>query len=96
MNLVEDGSQGLCISRQHPESLKVKYPLTETPILWLTTATGHNYVNPTNIGILTNFTVNFMENNAENSAIIIDGIEYLSIYNDFSNVLKYVYYIHEV
>ena len=57
---------------------------------------GVNYVNPTNIGILTNFTVNFMQNNLDNSAVLIDGIEYLSIYNDFNSVLKSVYYINEV
>lgn len=94
--LLEKGVTGLCISRQHPKSLRVKYPIPDTHILWLTTAMGDNYINPTNIGILTNFTVNFMQSNMDNSVILIDGIEYLSIYNDFNRVLKSVYYINEV
>ena len=94
--LLEKGVNGLCISRQHPKSVRVKFPVAETHILWLTTAMGDNYVNPTNIGILTNFTVNFMQSNLDNCAVLIDGIEYLSVYNDFYSVLKSVYYINEV
>ena len=95
-DLIKKGVNGLCISRQHPKSLSVKYPIADTHILWLTTAMGVNYVNPTNIGILTNYTVNFMQNNLDNSAVLIDGIEYLSVYNDFNSVLKSLYYINEV
>ena len=70
--------------------------MAETHILWLTTAMGENYINPTNIGILTNFTVNFMESNLDNCAVLIDGIEYLSVYNEFNSVLKSLYFINEV
>lgn len=94
--LLKNGVSGLCISRQHPKSLRLKYPIENTHILWLTTAMGDNYVNPTNIGILTNFTVNFMQSNQNNSAVLIDGIEYLSVYNDFNSVLKSIYLINEV
>lgn len=96
IELLKKGVSGLCISRQHPKSVRVKYPIDDTHILWLTTATGDNYVNPTNIGILTNFTVNFMQSNIDNSAVLIDGIEYLSVYNEFSSVLKSVYHINEM
>ncbi len=88
--------EGLCISRRHPESLKQKYEMDGTTILWLTTAMGEDYINPTNLGILTNFTVNFMEKNPSNCVIMMDGIEYLSIYNDFMNVLKSIYFLNEV
>jgi len=95
-DLLKKGVTGLCISRQHPKSIRVKYPIANTHILWLTTAMGDNYVNPTNIGILTNFTVNFIKSNIENCAVLIDGIEYLTVYNDFNIVLKSIYYINEV
>lgn len=94
--LLENGVPGLCISRQHPKSIKVKYPVSITHVLWLTTAMGENYVNPSNIGILTNFTVNFIQSNTGNSAVLLDGIEYLSVYNDFTSVLKTIYYLNEV
>jgi archaellum biogenesis ATPase FlaH len=94
--LLKKGVTGLCISRQHPKSIRVNYSMEYTHILWLTTAMGDNYVNPTNIGILTNFTVNFMHSNVDNSVVLIDGIEYLTVYNDFNSVLKSVYYINEV
>ncbi len=95
-DLLKKGMSGLCISRQHPKAIRVKYPFEDTHILWLTTTMGDNYINPSNIGILTNFTVNFIKSNIDNSTVLIDGIEYLSIYNDFNSVLKSVYYINEV
>ena len=95
-SLIQKGVTGLCISRQHPKSIYERYPMADTHILWLTTAMGENYVNPTNIGILTNFAVNFMQSNLDNSTVLIDGIEYLTVYNEFSSVLKSVYYINEV
>ena len=96
LGLIDNGALGLCISRQHPESLKAKYSGLKAHTLWLTTALGENYINPTNIGILTNFTVNFMQSNRNNSAIILDGVEYLTLYNDFNNILKSIYFINEV
>src|SRR4030042_2950381 len=44
---------GLAISRQHPDLIRQKYGLEETPIYWLATRTGQDVISPTNLGNLT-------------------------------------------
>jgi hypothetical protein len=94
--LVVKGNKGLCISRQHPKRLEKIYLLRDTSILWLTTAIGENYINPGSVGILTNFTVNFIEKYQDHSAVIVDGLEYILTYNKFEKMLKSIYFINEV
>jgi archaellum biogenesis ATPase FlaH len=77
------------ITRQHPDILREKYGLEETPIYWLATRAGDKVMSPTNLGILANMLVRFTEQTAD-GVILLDGIEYLVSNNDFGKVLKMV------
>ena len=87
-----DGSRksvGLAVSRQHPDLIRQKYGLEATPIFWLATRAGEDVIAPTNLSILTNTLVRFVEENPE-GVILLDGLEYLMSNNDFNKVLRVI------
>jgi len=86
--------QGLCITREHPETIRKSWGLEKTPIIWLSNQLGKVYVNPTNIGILSDTIIRFIEKSGD-SVVMIDGIEFLIVNNDFEKVLRMVHHIAE-
>ena len=63
--------------------------------IWLSSQLGEGCLDPTDIGILVDRVVRFIEDN-EKSVVMLDGIEYLSVNNDFQKVLKAVARINEM
>ena len=86
--------QGLCVTRQHPDIIREEWGLEKTPIIWLSNQLGKVYVNPTNISILSDTIIRFVEKSGD-SVIILDGIEFLMVNNDFNKVLRMVHHISE-
>jgi len=80
---------GMAITRQHPDLVREKYGLENTPIFWLATRAGEGVISPTNLGILTHTMVKFVEEH-ENGVILLDGLEYLVSNNDFNKVLRVI------
>lgn len=96
VNIISTTSDGLCkkavglaISRQHPDLIKQKYGLEQTPLYWLATRTGQDVISPTNLGILTHTLIQFIEQNPC-GVILLDGLEYLVSNNDFNKVLRVI------
>lgn len=85
----EKGSKtvGMAVTRQHPDLVRQKYGLEKTPIYWLATRAGEGVISPTNLGILTQTMVKFVQSH-ESGVILLDGVEYLVSNNDFNKVLK--------
>lgn len=80
---------GMAVTRQHPDLVRQKYGLEKTPIYWLATRAGDSVISPTNLGILTQTMVKFIEGH-EDGVILLDGLEYLVLNNDFNKVLRAV------
>jgi hypothetical protein len=80
---------GLAVTRQHPELVRQKYGLENTPIYWLATRTGEEVISPTNLGILTHTMVKFIDEHP-NGVILLDGLEYLISNNDFNKILRII------
>ena len=78
---------GMAVTRQHPDLVRQKYGLENTPIYWLATRAGEGVIAPTNLGILTQTMVKFTEAH-ESGVILLDGLEYLVSNNDFNKVLR--------
>ena len=83
------GPSGLVVTRQHPDMVREKYGLENTPIYWLATRAGEMVLSPTNLGILTHMLVKFVEE-TPSGVILLDGIEYLVSNNDFTKVLRMI------
>ena len=77
-----------------PGIIRKKWGLEKTPIIWLSNQLGKVYVNPTNIGILSDTIIRFIEKSGD-SVVMIDGIEFLIVNNDFEKVLRMIHHIAE-
>ncbi|MGD0057245.1 MAG: DUF835 domain-containing protein [Methanomassiliicoccales archaeon] len=93
-DFVKAGSTVLCVTRLHPDQLKEDFGISKEEVLWLSNSVGVRNVNPQNVGILTDSLIRFFENSPK-AVIILDGLEYLVMQNDFDKVLRFVNYIYE-
>jgi parallel beta-helix repeat protein len=86
---LEDGASGLCFTRTYPKSLREKYDLGETKVLWLSRDLDKGGLMPTNLGLITNEMDKFLNKNKDGRRIVLlDGLEYLIAQNGFGKVLK--------
>ncbi len=95
LRLLQSGYGGLFITRQHPDHVKEEVEEWDARVIWLSTTLGQDYVDPHNLGNLTNIVSAHLDEHPK-SVILLDGLEYLMINNDFPRILKFVEYIHEI
>lgn len=93
--MMDEGYKGLLITRQHPDHVEKRHGPSELKVLWLSTTLGKSYVDPHNLGSLTNIISRFV-NDGSKTVIMLDGLEYLLINNDFSRLLKFIEFINEL
>jgi two-component system cell cycle response regulator len=87
--LVKSGIPGLCITRMNPDKIRSMYGLTKTPIVWLTKnkASGQQSIDSTELFRIHPTIADFV-NKVENGVVLMDGLEYLILDNDFLSVVK--------
>jgi hypothetical protein len=86
-DLVTHGYQGLCITRTMPNKVRSQYGLEKTPILWLTrVADSKDTLRPYPVGKISE-TVQLFISAGKNTVVLLDGVEYLVMHNDFKTVL---------
>jgi hypothetical protein len=91
---IESGFRPLYVTRQHPNHVPRAHAGKEIRVVWLSTTLGRDYVDPHNLNSLTNLVSNFVAD--EPCAIILlDGLEYLMINNDFPRILHFLEYVNE-
>lgn len=86
-------TQGLCFTIHFPEEIRQQHLLQTTPIFWISKH-GNESINPTNLEIMAGMIKEFLRK-SKNPIVLLDGLEYLIIMNDFIPVLKFVYDIRE-
>ena len=91
---LNDGFHGLLVSRTHPDTLRERYGLIKTPIIWLAQKAGLNHIEPSNLSILQHTIVEFTRK-TDRAVIMIDGIEYLISNNPVEKVLKFLYALRD-
>jgi hypothetical protein len=93
-DFVNNGNTILCVTRLHPDQLKEDFGIPSERVLWLSNTVGARNVNPQNVGILTDSLIRFFEGTPK-AVVILDGLEYLVMQNDFGKVLRFVNYLYE-
>src|SRR5207245_11217361 len=63
-------------------------------LVCLSTTHGKDYIHPHNLSSLSNLIANFV-NDGPRAVILLDGIEYLMINNDFARILHFLEYVNE-
>jgi len=81
--------QGLVISRMPTNDIREKYLLQVTPIFWLSKTKGKYNLSPGDLGLIIHSVKQFLQN-SKNPIVMLDGVEYLIINNDFLKVLKFI------
>ncbi len=84
---------GLFMSRENPEKLP-KEIAAGSKIIWLSTIRRTNSLDPYNVGILTDNILQYI-NEHPDSAVFLDGVEYMIEGTDFSRVFRSLGYLKE-
>ena len=91
---VDSGWRPLYVTRQHPNHVVRRRGDTDIRVVWLSTTLGKDYIDPHNLNSLSNLIGNFL-NDGPRAVILLDGIEYLMINNDFARILHFLEYVNE-
>lgn len=93
--MLSDGYDGLYVTRQHPNHVENAHGPQTLKIVWLSTTLGRDYMDPHNLGALTNL-INGFVGSSRRAIILFDGLEYLRLNNDADRVLKFIEYLDEI
>ncbi|MCJ2563587.1 MAG: DUF835 domain-containing protein, partial [Candidatus Thermoplasmatota archaeon] len=90
-NDIKDGASGLCVTRTYPDEVSEKYYVADSPILWLSRDSRRANISPTNLGAIVLEAQRFLKKEeGKDTIMMLDGLEYLIVQNDFSKVIKFV------
>ena len=92
--LVSEGHRGLYITRQHPDHVS-RSRLESVRLIWLSTTLGANYMDPHNLSSLTALVKDYLAASPK-VVVLLDGLEYLMINNDFARILRFVEVLNEL
>ncbi|MGD0817312.1 MAG: DUF835 domain-containing protein [Methanomassiliicoccales archaeon] len=81
-SLADTGKDVLCISRYHPSIMVGRLPLRSMQLIWLGERAGEDRISPDNLGRLKHLIAIFAHEH-KNAVVVIDGLEYLALFNDF-------------
>ncbi|WP_319508290.1 DUF835 domain-containing protein [uncultured Methanolobus sp.] len=89
--LVRSGKPGLCITRQNPDKVRNMYGIAKTPIVWLTKnkINGQQSIDSTELFKIYPTIADFV-NKIDDGVVLMDGLEYLILDNDFLSVIKLI------
>jgi predicted hydrocarbon binding protein len=92
---MEHGAQGMYIVREYPEKLRKRFELGSAPVIWLSNERDVKYARePTNIPLIYSEVKSFLDN-AQGGILLISGLEYLIIQNNFIKILKFIQLLNE-
>ena len=94
LDAVTHGIQGFSICRIHPKKVRHKYGLKKTPIMWLSTIGTEDAIDPKDLAKINHILNEFLKR-AEDSVILLEGVEYLIIQNSFDKVIKALHSLND-
>lgn len=94
-DLTTHGTDGLSISRMHPEKLRNQHNLEKIPMLWLTKMDSEITIDPLCLEKITYLVERFVQE-SEDSVIVLAGVEYLMVHNGFDRVSKLLHVLNTI
>ena len=85
--LVKNGRDGLCVTRNFPDTVRKTYDLRTTPIRWLAEERGEDIIPPEDMTGLS-LTVKDFISKADRPVVLFHGVEYLTNINGFTPVIR--------
>ena len=93
--LIDQKMPALVITRQYPERVRRERGLTDVRVIWLSHTPGENFQNPTATATLAKIIQQFVEDNSGEGVVLLDGLEFLIINNQFLQTLMFVEHVNE-
>ena len=95
-DLVTHGLQGLCVTRTRPETVRERFGLRKTPLVWLTQNADpvEKCISPTDMPRI-HFVISDFLDKAEDSVILLEGLEYIITHNSFPSALKLIQLLND-
>jgi hypothetical protein len=81
-SLADTGKDVLCISRYHPSIMMGRLPLSNMQFIWLGERASDERISPDDLGKLKH-RISVFAREHKNGVAVIDGLEYLALFNDF-------------
>jgi hypothetical protein len=94
-DLIYSGSSAICVSRMHPDVLHERLPTENVESIWLSERNGANNIPPDQLNRVINRIDTFLMGKKD-AAILLDGIEYLCLFNNFAKVQIFVEQINDL
>lgn len=95
-DLIFHGIKGLCITRMNPDVVRKKFGIEKSiPIYWLSKIESEYSLEPTNVRLMVNTIEKFVNEN-QFGVVLLDGLEYLISFNDFTTLVKVVEDVCEI
>jgi two-component system cell cycle response regulator len=94
--MVEEGVNAICITRLSPNEIRTEYGLDDLPIIWLTRnrIPEEICIDPSNITRLSVELSKFIKE-TKRGAILLEGLEYLISYNDYTLILRFMQLLND-
>jgi hypothetical protein len=93
-DILRSDASGLLITRTYPEKVLKKYGLGKLPVIWLSRSKSKNSITPTNLGNIVEEIKEYFSK-SKNLIVMFDGLEYLTVHNDFDRVLKFLHSLED-
>lgn len=91
----DQGVPVLGASRIYPARLHARYGLASATLWWITESPGEGHFDPTAVSSLSSAIEEFIENHPDGCLIVLDGLEYISMYIGFTKTLRFVEHLNE-
>lgn len=91
---VTHGIQGFSICRMHPKKVRHRFDLKKTPIVWLSTIEAEDSVDPKDLAKINHMLNEFLKR-ASDCILLVEGLEYLIIQNNFEKVVKALHSLND-
>ncbi|HKZ89944.1 MAG TPA: DUF835 domain-containing protein [Thermoplasmata archaeon] len=91
---IDRGFRPLLVTRQHPNHIERQHGGRDIRVVWLSTTLGKDYMDPHNLNSLSNLVSNFVAD-AGRAVVLLDGVEYLMMNNDFPRILNFIEFLNE-
>jgi len=85
--MVGGSTGGLCIGRLHPDYVAQKYGLDRAKRYWLSNQKGEDVISPKSLHHLVKVVRSELRGRA-GGKVLLDGLEYLLLFNDMAKVLS--------
>jgi hypothetical protein len=90
LDLVNHGVHGLYITRKNPRDVRKEFGLKKTPIIWLTREkSSKKSIYPRDLVELSHTIKEFIKR-TDNGVVLLDGLEYLIVQNNYKEILKFI------